>query len=184
VWTPALGNVPVDLVWFNSNLTFAEWGEVTEALAADGSAILDRFNAVMTCPSSGLYANETLFTTLPDKSFEADGSVTIESFRCRLHPGKTMADSDAALAAWKPVFAKAVAAKDAASFVGRRTPIISGADVDLGYFAVWDDAVAYSTANEAFDADPAGAKSDGLFAEAHRCDSALFNSRTVVPPPQ
>ena len=184
VWTPALGNVPVDLVWFNSNLTYTEWGEATDALATSGAAILERFNAVMTCPSSGLYTNEQLFNSLEKQPFKDDGGVVIESFRCKLNPGKSLSDSDAALAAWKPVFTKAVASTGATSFVGRRVPIISGFDVDLGYLAVWDDAVAYATANEAFDADPAGAESDALFAEAHRCQSALFNSRTLVPPPQ
>jgi hypothetical protein len=186
VWTPTLGNVPVDLVWFNSNLTYTEWGEVREALVASstGDAIQARFDAVMTCPSSGLYSNEALFNNLDTKPFKDDGRVVIESFRCRLHPGKSMADSDAAIAAWKPVFAKAVASTGAASFVARRLPIISGFDFDLGYLLVWDDAVAYSTANEAFRADPAGAKSDALFAAAHRCESGLFDSRTVVAPPE
>ena len=62
-----------------------------------------------------------------------------------------MADSDAAIAAWKPVFAKAVASIGAASYVGRRVPIIGGSGgLDLGYFAVWDDATSYAKGNAAF----------------------------------
>ncbi len=185
VWTARLGNVPVDFVWFNSNLSYKEWGQMRDALAASevGAAVQARFDAVATCPSSGLYTNEMLFMNLDTKPFKDDGGVVLESFRCRLHPGKTIADSDKALAVWKPVFTKAVAATSASSFVGRRFPIISGFDFDLSYLAVWDDATAYAAGNEAYRADPDGAKADALFAAAHRCESALFDARTLVAEP-
>lgn len=185
VWTPQFGNVPVDFVWFNSNLSYTEWGAMRDALAASkvGDAIQARFDSVVTCPGSGLYANEQLFSSLEEKPFQDDGSVVIESFRCNLHEGRSMADSDAALAAWKPVFTKAIATTGSASLVARRTPLISGTGFDLGYLAVWDDNDAYAAGNEAFRADPGSAKSGGLFAAAHRCESALFTSRTVVDAP-
>ncbi len=184
VWQPMLGNVEVDLVWFNGNLTYSEWGEVTDAISGSevGAAIQAKFDEVLTCPASGLAVNEQLFRS--DKAFTEDESVTIESFRCTLNPGKTMADSDAAIAAWKPVFAKAVASIGAASYVGRRVPIIGGSGgLDLGYFAVWDDATSYAKGNAAFLADPDNTKSGALFAEAHRCASALFSGRVMVAAP-
>lgn len=181
-WTPILGSVSVDIVWFNGNLTFNEWGEVQDALSGTsvGQAIQARFDTVLDCPGSGLSTSENLFRN--DKQFTAGEGVVIESFRCELSPGKTIADSDAAIAEWKPVFADAVAATDAAALVGRRIPLISGSGFDLTYYAVWDDASAYAAGNSALQADPDNAKSAAMFAAAHRCESALFNGRIVVQP--
>ena len=185
VWTPALGSVRYDLVWFNTNLTYKEWGEVTDALATTqvGMDVVARFNSVVTCPNSGLSAQEELYSTLEDKPLQDDGRVVVESFRCLLHPGKTMADSDAALDVWKPAFTKAVAATGASVFVARRIPIVSGTGFDLSYIVAWDDATTYAAGNEAYRADPASANADALFNAAHRCESSLFESRTVVPAP-
>jgi len=183
-WTPTVGRVPFDFVWFNSNLTYTEWGAATKAFNASpvGADVLARFNAVADCPSTGLYATEMLFNNLADKPFDGD-AVVIESFLCTLHEGKSLADSDAAIAAWKPVFEKAVGSTGASSFVGRRTPIISGADFDLSYFAVWQDAATYAATNEAYRMNPNGVKADGMFNSAHRCQSALFVGHTLIAPP-
>lgn len=185
VWTPSLGNAPVDLVWFNSNLTYTEWGQVSDVLASSevGRAIQARFNEVLTCPGSSLWAQDVLFSTLEAKPFKDDGTVIVNSFRCRLQPGKTIADTDAAVAAWKPVFEKAVAATGATAIAARRIPIVSGTGFDLAYIVAWDDNATYAATEEAYRADPGSAKADTLFAAAHTCESALFNSRTVVAEP-
>ncbi len=135
-WVPILGSVSVDLVWFNGNMTFNEWGEIQDALSGTsvGQAIQARFDDVVDCPGSGLSTTENLFRS--DKQFTAGEGVVIESYRCELSPGKTIADTDAAIAAWKPVFANAVAATDTASIVGRRIPFISGSGFDLSYYLV------------------------------------------------
>jgi len=184
IWTPLLGNVPYDFIWFNSNLTYREWGESTKAFnnSDTGAQIQARFDDVATCSRSGLSAQEGLFNNLESKPFPQNSPVVIESFLCTLHDGKSIGDSDAALAAWKPVFEKAVARTGASSFVARRIPII-GSGFDLSYFAVWADEAAYASSNETFNADPDSAKSGALFTAAHRCDSALFKGHTLVPPP-
>lgn len=181
VWTPVRGSVDVDLVWFNSNLSYSEWGEAADALAGTdvGQEILARFNTVITCEGSGLSANEVLFTN--DTPFEDDGQVMIESYRCSLNPGKTLADSDKAIDAWRPAFEKAVQNAGVSSFVARRTPIISGTGFDLSYLGVWDDAATFAAVNEALMEDPDN-RSDPLFAAAHRCQSALFTGQVVVQP--
>lgn len=184
VWTPVLGSMDYDFVWFNSNLNYSGWGEMrnawdTSPVAADIDA---RFDAATTCARSGLYAQDYLVNNLEQKPF-SDGTVTVESFLCNLHEGRSIADSDKAIAAWKPVFEKAIASTGASSVVIRRTPIISGSGFDLSYMAVWDDAAIYANSNEAFRSDTNSAKSDALFAAAHRCSSTLFTSRTLVPAP-
>ncbi len=182
VWMPFRGNVAVDFVWFDGNLTFNEWGKMSDAWDRSkvGPALDASFDEVATCASSGLSSNERLSQS--EKQFADDGEVMIESYRCELHPGKTIADSDAALEAWKPVFEKAVKATNTASFVGRRIPMISGSGYDLSYFLVWDDATAYAAGNSAFTADPDSAESGQLFNAAHKCTSALFKGRVVARP--
>ena len=170
LWIPFRGNVAVDFVWINTNITLAEWGEA--AMAAEGSPvgqdIDEKWSEVATCSGSGLAASEAIFST--DSEFKDDGEVLIQSFRCNLHPGMTIADTDKAIAAWRPVFKKAVRGTGANSVVFRRTPIVSGNGFDLTYAAVWDDPAAYATTQSAFLSDPDNAKSGQLFAAAHRCE--------------
>jgi len=184
VWTPNLGNVPYDFIWFNSGLTYKAWGEMRKAYDASpvGAAIQAKFDTMSTCARSGLYAQEVLFTNIEKKPF-AEGPAVVESFLCELHDGQTIADSDAAIAAWKPTFEKAIASTGLSAYAARRIPIISGSGFDLSYLVAWDDAAAYADGNEAFRMDPDSAKSDALFAAAHRCESALFTSRTMVAAP-
>jgi hypothetical protein len=181
VWTPIRGSAQIDFVWFNTNLSYSEWGEVTDAWARSNVAqsIQARFDEVSTCGGSGLYANQLLFSN--DTAFKDDGGVMIESYRCNLRAGKSMADSDKALDAWRPVFEKHVEAAGVSSFVGRRTPIISGNGFDLSYIGVWDDATTFAAVNEAILTDPNN-RSGALFEAAHSCESALFNAQVVVPP--
>jgi hypothetical protein len=182
IWEPFRGNVSVDFVWFNGPMTLNEWGRATDAYdnSKIGQAIEARFAKVADCRGSGLSVTQELSNT--GKEFADDGGVVIESYRCTLHDGKTMGDSDAAIKAWKPVFEKAAKATDSASFVGRRIPMISGTGYDLYYYAVWDDATAYAKATSVFTADAGSARSDRLFSAAHKCDSALFKARIVARP--
>ena len=184
VWTPDFGAAPYDFVWFNSNMTFGEWGEMRKAFSesALGNDIQDRFDAVSQCARSGVYAQEALVSNLADKPI-VGGRAVIESYLCDLHPGRGLADSDAAIRIWKPVFEQAIGSTGASSFVGRRTPIISGSGFDLAYFAVWQDTVAYAESNEALRSSPANAESSAAFEAVHRCESTLFSSQTMVPPP-
>jgi hypothetical protein len=184
VWTQDFGAAPYDFVWFNSNMTFTEWAEMRQAFSTSplGNQIQAKFDAVSECARSGLYAQEALFSNLEEKPLSG-GQAVIESYLCDLHPGKSIADSDAAIDIWKPVFEKAVASAGASSFVARRTPIISGSGFDLAYFAVWKDTVAYAAGNEALRSNPANVRSSAAFEAAHRCDSTLFTSKTMVPPP-
>jgi len=184
IWTPDFGATPYDFVWFNSNMTFGEWGEMRQAFSDSpiGNDIQTKFDAVSQCSRSGVYAQEALFSNLEEKPIRG-GRAVIESYLCDLHPGQSITDSDAAIRIWKPVFEDAVASTGASSFVARRTPIISGSGFDLSYFAVWKDTVAFAKSNEALRSSPGNAESSAAFETAHRCESTLFTSRTMVPPP-
>jgi hypothetical protein len=181
VWIPYRGNVAVDFVWINNNMTLNGWGNSNLAYESskEGQAVQQKFDEVADCIASGLSTSETLFST--DEELADDDEVLIESYRCHLRPGKTMADSDAAIAEWRPVFAKAAGATNAASIVFRRLPIISGSGFDLNYVVVWDDTATYAMASSAFLSNPDNTRSGELFAAAHSCESAMFKGRIVVP---
>ena len=177
IWTPYRGRVAPDFVWLNVNMTLDEWGKGSTAYdnSEVGQALDAAFFEFAECPSSGLSLTETVLST--ERDLADDGEVLIESYRCQLHPGKNVADTDAAIAAWKPVFEKALG--DRAAFVARRVPLISGSGYDLSYVVVHDDQVAYAEVNSAFQMDPDNTKSGDLFAQAHRCNSALFKGRVA-----
>jgi len=181
VWVPYRGNVAVDFVWINNNITLNGWGKSNLAFESskEGQAMQQKFDEVADCVGSSLQTTEVLFST--DEDLADDDEVLIEAYRCHLRPGKTMADSDAAIAEWRPVFEKAVEATNAATVVFRRLPIISGSGFDLNYVVVWDDTATYAMASSAFLSNPANTRSGELFAAAHSCESAMFKGRIVVP---
>ena len=181
LWVPYRGSVNADFIWINTNLTLNEWGRSSVAYygSEEGRAAEDTFFKVAECPTSGLATNEVLFET--EEGFMDNESMLLQSYRCQLHPGKTIADTDAAIAAWKPAFEKAVKTTNAASLVMRRVPLVSGSGFDLTYATIWDDEAAYGEVNSAYLTDPNGVKADSLFNQAHRCESAMFKARIVVP---
>lgn len=181
VWIPYRGNIAVDFVWINNNITLNGWGKSNLAFESskEGQTMQQKFDEVADCVGSSLQTTEVLFST--DEDLADDDEVLIEAYRCNLRPGKTMADSDAAIAEWRPVFEKAVEATNAATVVFRRLPIISGSGFDLSYVLVWDDTATYAMASSAFLSNPANTRSGELFAAAHSCESAMFKGRIVVP---
>jgi hypothetical protein len=180
LWLPYRGRVGVDFVWINNNVTLSEWGKSSVAYdsSKEGQAADAKFFEMSTC-GSGLATSEVIFAT-EDRELADDGEVLIESYSCNLREGQTLAASDAAIEAWRPVFASAVNGKKAASVVLRRVPIISGRGYDLSYVAVWDDLAVYGEVNETFAADPDSAKSGQLYGAAHKCSSALWKGRIIT----
>ena len=179
LWTPYRATTSYDFVWSNTNVTLDEWGKASLAYdsSKEGPAADAVFFSVAECRASGVVTQEVLFQT--KQTIKPDDDVLLESYACTLNPGKTMADSDAAIAVWKPVFAKAATG---ASAVLRRIPVISS-QYDMFYLAVWDDTVAYASATSAFMADPASNASNDALNAAHRCTGGLWKSRSIVRQP-
>ena len=163
LWLPYRGSVGVDFVWINNNITLSEWGKASVAYESskEGQAADAKFFEMSTC-NSGLATSEVIFVT-EDRELADDSEVLIESYSCILRDGQTLAATDAAIKAWRPVFASAVNGKKAASVVLRRVPLISGRGYDVSYAAVWDDPAVYGEVNEAFAMDPDSPKSGQLF---------------------
>jgi hypothetical protein len=182
IWQSMRGRVPYDLIWLNTNLNLSEWGEATAALAdtSAGQTVQGRFDEVLVCDASGIYTNDLLYQS--EGGLAVDGEFVVESHRCKLNPGKSVADSDHAIDAWRSVFAKATASAKTSAVVLRRLPVISASGFDLNYVAAWDDVESYANGNSAYRMDPDSATVDARFAQAHVCESALFSGRVVAPP--
>jgi hypothetical protein len=175
IWLPYRGSAPYDFIWVNNNWTLEEWGKGSLAwdMSKAGPELDVKFFDVATCPTSGVATNEMIFQT--KQQLKQDGDILLESYGCKFRPGKTAADSDQAIATWKPVFERAV---KGASVVMRRFPILPG-QFDLMYLAVWDDTAAYAEASSAFLADSGSAASNEALNEVQTCTAGLWKSRTV-----
>ena len=180
LWLPYRATTPYDFVWSDRNMTLEEWGKLSVAYdsSKEGQAADAVFSGVAKCSAAGLVTSEILFQT--KQALQDDDDLLLESYGCTLKPGKTMADVDAALAVWKPVFAKAATG---ASTVLRRIPLLPG-QYDLMYLAVWDDPAAYAKATSAFMADPGSSASDAALNAVEQCTGGLWKSRSIVRPPQ
>jgi hypothetical protein len=181
-WQVIRGRVAYDLIWLNTNLTLSEWGSATTAIAESkaGQSVQERFDEVLECDASGVYTNDLLYRT--EKDLAQDGAFVIESYRCKLHEGQSIAGSDAAIEAWRPVFAGSMKSADTAAAVLRRSPVISATGFDLNYVVAWDDLQSYADGTSAYQMNPGSAKPTEMFNSTHRCESALFNGRVVVAP--
>ena len=176
-WTRYRGSSPYDIVWANAGLTLEELGKSNLAYdnSREGQAAEARFNEVIDCGASGFVLNEVLFQN-GDFGMQDGSEVLVESYRCQLHPGKTLQDTDVAIAAWRGPFERAV---DGPALVFRRVPVMMG-EFDLMYLAVWQDIAQFTAVASSFSQDPDAAVSNRLFGDAHRCQSGLWKVRNVI----
>jgi hypothetical protein len=177
VWTQYRGSSPYDIVWANAGLTLEELGKANLAYdsSKEGQTAEARFNEVIDCGASGIVVNEVLFQD-GELGLQQGGEVLVESYACQLYPGKTLEDSDAAIAVWKGPFSRAV---DGPALVLRRTPIMMG-EIDLMYLGVWQNIAQFTAVASSFAQDPEAATSNRLFSDAHRCQSGLWKVRNVI----
>jgi len=178
VWTPYRGNSRFDLIWGNAGLTLEEQGKANLAYdsSKQGQAIEARFNEVLDCPTSGFLVEEILFDDRENLNSIEGSEFLLESYACTLNPGKSLADVDAALAAWRVPFSRAATQ---GAIVIKRTPVMMS-DYDVFYVGVWDNIADFAAAASAMTQDAEAAMSMSLLSAAHRCESGLWKWRGVV----
>lgn len=178
VWTPYRGNSQFDLIWGNAGLTLEEQGRANLAYdsSKQGQAIEARFNEVLECPSSGFLVEEILFDDRENLNSIEGNEFVLESYACTLNPGKSLADVDAALTAWRTPFSRAATQ---GALVIKRTPVMMSA-YDVFYTGVWDNIADFTAAASAMTQDPEAATSMSLLSAAHRCESGLWKWQRVV----
>ncbi len=181
LWVPYRSNTDYDVIWTSNHANLNAMGRFTSAIEADpaATAAVAGFDDVVDCDSAisyseQIYAGEGPPVTAPP--------ALLESYRCQLHDGKTVADARAAASAWSEHVANIASYSSAIAFM--RTPFISGFDSDLSYLIVHDSVEQFAARNTDY------GSSDGVdtigagFDAAHTCRGALFMSTRVVPPPE
>lgn len=181
LWVPYRSNTDYDVIWTSNHANLNAMGRVTSAIEADpaATAAVAGFDDVVDCDSAINYS---------DQIYAGDGPpvtappALLESYRCELRDGKTIADARAAASAWSAHIGNIASYSNALAFM--RTPLISGFQSDLSYLIVHDSVEQFAaretdyTNSDGVDAIGAG------FGAAHTCRSALFMSTRVVPPPE
>lgn len=175
VWLPYRGSTPYDFIWVNNNWTLDEWGKGSLAWdsSKEGPALDEKFFEVAECPSSGVALTQMVAQT--KQQVKQDGDVLLESYGCKFHPGKTLADADRALNVWRPVYERTATG---GSVAVRRTPVLPG-QFDLMYLLVWDDTAAYAASTTAYMADAGAPAADAAFYDVQTCTAGLWKSRSV-----
>ena len=110
------------------------------------------------------------------EGFPADSggtSAVIESFRCGLQPGKSLADVREAIGIWH----NHVTAVNTPFDVFMRTPLVSGnSTVTHSYFVVHENFAAYGDNISAYNTHPDTAGVDAMLDGVQQCTNALWRS--------
>jgi len=178
VWQPFRANVDFDYLWNGYYDNLRVWGEASQAYldSAEGAAADDRWEELETCGSA--LANVEMIFDSPDYPVADSTSKKgmLESFRCKLQPGKTLADVNAVIKDWH----KHINALGIPMDVYMRTPLVSGNDeITHTYFAVHENAAAYGRNVSAYQTHPGTAAIDKKLSEVQTCTNALWQSWQV-----
>lgn len=176
LWTPTKTNGDIDFLWFDMHASIDAMGRAQRAFEESGGSA--RINAmaekVLDC-ASGIVTHDEIYQGSGEMG---QGPVVVESYRCMLHPGQTIADAQAAVGYWQEVI-RSLSGFD--SFAGyMQTPVISQSSADLFYFLVHPTIADFATRLSTYRASPGGMEAERRFARVHRCESALWSGEVVV----
>ncbi len=178
VWQPYRGNVELTYVWAGYFANFRALGDQWQAVVDSGmdAKIDELWDELETCVS-GLTTVEVIYDSAeyPPAQQDPRSKSMLESFRCRLQPGKTLADVNAAVAVWQTHANKLGLPFD----VYMRTPIVSGSDYTHSYFVTHGEPSAYGANITAWRTHPDTAAIDAMLGEVQRCENALWRSWQV-----
>lgn len=177
LWTPVKTNGELDFLWFDMHASLNAMARAAKAFeSSDASARVAELAAETVQCAAGIVTHDTIYqgSELPS----AEGSVLVESYRCELHPGKTVADAQRVVESWRGVIDDLDGFD---SFVGyMQTPLVAQSSADLYYFLVHADLAEYAARTSTYRASKGGAEVDSRFNEVHRCEAALWTGQVVV----
>ena len=179
VWEPYRGNVEFSYLWagYFENLRALgdNWQAVTDSGMED--EVNEIWGELETCRSA--LTTSALIYDSPDHPQQvstSDSKAMLESFRCKLQPGKTMDDLMDAIDTWHEHAQDLGLPFD----VFMRTPIVSGSPITHSYFVTHADASAYGRNISAWRTHPNTAGIDAMLAEVQSCTNTLWRSWRVI----
>jgi hypothetical protein len=177
LWTPVKTDQQIDFLWFDLHESLNAMGRAEAAfVASGGSAVINGMAAETVRCGAGIVTHEQIYAG--PSQLDGQGAVVVESYRCNLRPGKSVADAAEVVEDW----AKVIDGLDGFdTFQGyMQTPVISSAPSDLYYFLVHADIAEFAARTTAYRTSKGGMAVDARFNDVHRCDSALWNGEVVI----
>lgn len=178
VWQPYRGSAEITYLWAGYFDSFRGLADHWQAIEDAGRAaeIDELWGELETC-ISGLTTVEVIYDSAdyPPAQRDPDARGMLESFRCRLQPGKTLTDVRAAVTTWQKHANKLGLPFD----VYMRTPIVSGSDFTHSYFVTHGDPSAYGANISAWRTHPETPAIESMLGEVQHCHNALWRSWQV-----
>lgn len=177
LWKPVKTNGQIDFLWFDMHASLNAMGRAAKAFGnSDAGATVAELAAETVQCASGIVTHETIYQGSEQPSGE--GPVMVESYRCELRPGKTVADAQQVVESWRGVIDD-LSGFD--SFVGyMQTPVVSQSSADLYYFLVHADMAEYAARTSTYRTSKGGMEVDIRFDAVQQCESALWTGEVVV----
>ena len=177
LWTPVKTNGQLDFLWFDMHENLNAMGRAASAFeSSGGAAAVDALAAETVQCAAGIVTHEAIYQG--DEPVGGPGPVLVESYRCELHPGKTVADAREAVDYWRGVIDDLDGYDSFAAYM--QTPVVSQSSADLYYFVVHADIAEYAARTSTYRTSKGGMEADSRFNAVHRCESGLWNGEVVV----
>ncbi len=177
LWTPVKTNGELDFLWFDMHENLNAMGRAASAFeSSGGAAAIDALAAKTVQCAAGIVTHEAIYQG--DEPIGGPGPVLVESYRCELHPGKTVVDAREAVDYWRGVIDDLDGYDSFAAWM--QTPVVSQSSADLYYFVVHADMAEYAARTSTYRASKGGMEADSRFNAVHRCESALWTGEVVV----
>ncbi|TNF80535.1 MAG: hypothetical protein EP301_13045 [Gammaproteobacteria bacterium] len=99
LWTPVRANTSADFMWFASFPNLNAFGDQMDAYLETGVGpdVQSRFDAISSC-ESGMSTIQQIYDG--DEAATTNETSALEAYACKLNPGKSMDDLNAAIGTW------------------------------------------------------------------------------------
>lgn len=176
-WTPNRAGAEFDVIWleYHDNLNSYARGAEVYGASPLSVPVETMWEGIVDCE------NSTHFRTniFQGDDVQIDDPATIETFRCRFHPGKSMVDVEQALARWSNILSNQEGSQKVVSYMF--TPLHSSSGFDVSYYHVFDNLVEYAEGTTEYLTSTEGQAMNNEWNSIHRCESSLFTGNRIIP---
>lgn len=176
-WTPIMAGAQFDVIWleYHDNLNSFARGAQTYNASPLSVPVETMWEGIVDCENSHHFRTNIF----QGDNVEINDPATIETFRCRFHPGKSMIDVEQALVRWTNVLGDVGATQRFVAYMF--TPFHSTSGFDVSYYGVYDSMVDYAQSTTDFLTSVQGQAMNNEWNSIHRCESSLFTGNRIIP---
>jgi len=176
-WTPGMAGAEFDVIWleYYDNLnSFARGAQVYSASPLS-VPVETMWEGIVDCENSHHFRTNIF----QGDNVELNDPATIETFRCRFHPGRSMIDVEQALVRWRNVLGDLGGTQRFVAYMFN--PLHSTSGFDVSYYGVYDSMVDYAHSTTDFLTSAEGQAMNNEWNSIHRCESSLFTGNRIIP---